>query len=55
MAADQEIQGFYCSADGNVTDDFIAKSAGKLVEINDTFIINGTAHVRTKKGQVLKN
>ncbi len=54
MAADQEIKGFYCSADGNVSDEFIASRAVKLVEIDDTFFVNDTAYVRTKDGLIPK-
>jgi hypothetical protein len=54
MAVDQEIKGFYCSADGNVSDEFIASRAVKLVEIDDTFFVNDTAYVRTKDGLIPK-
>ncbi len=54
MAAEQESPGFYFSADGNVSDDFIATRAVKLVEIGDTFVVNGTVNIRTKRGLVPK-
>jgi hypothetical protein len=55
MAVDQDSPGFYSAASGNLSDEFIATRAVKLVEIGDTFIVNVTAFVRTKKGLVSKN
>jgi hypothetical protein len=54
MAVDQDIPGFYSAASGNLTDEFIATRATKLVELNDTFVVNDTVHVRTKAGLVPK-
>jgi len=54
MAAEQESPGFYFSADGNVSDDFIASRAVELVEIGDSFVVNGTVNIRTKTGLVPK-
>jgi hypothetical protein len=54
MATDQDIQGFYCSADGNVSDEFIATRAVKLVEIGDTFVVSGKIYIRTKAGLIPK-
>jgi len=54
IASDQDIQGFYCSAAGNLADEFIATRAVELVEIGDTFIVNGTVFIHTKAGLVAK-
>lgn len=54
MAVDQDTPGFYCSASGNVSDDFIATRSAKLVDLNDTFVVNDTVYVRTKAGLVPK-
>lgn len=50
MAVDQDTPGFYSSASGNLSDDFIATRATKLVDLNDTFVVNDTVYVRTKGG-----
>lgn len=55
MAVDQDIPGFYSAASGNLTDEFIATRATKLVDLNDTFVVNDTVYVRTKAGFVPKN
>lgn len=54
MAVDQDAPGFYCSASGNLSDEFIATRATKLVELNDSFVVNDTIYVRTKAGFVPK-
>ncbi len=54
MAVDQGAPGFYCSASGNLSDEFIATRATKLVELNDSFVVNDTIYVRTKAGFVPK-
>lgn len=54
MAVDQDTPGFYCSASGNLSDEFIATRATKLVDLNDTFVVNDTVYVRTKAGLVPK-
>ena len=54
MAVDQDTPGFYCSASGNVSDEFIATRSAKLVDLNDTFVVNDTIYVRTKAGLVPK-
>ncbi len=54
MAVEQETPGFYCSAFGNLSDDFIATRATKLVDLNDTFVVNDTVYVRTKAALVPK-
>lgn len=54
MAVDQDAPGFYCSASGNLSDEFITTRATKLVELNDSFVVNDTIYVRTKAGLVLK-
>lgn len=54
MAVDQDSPGFYCSASGNLSDGFIATRATKLVELNDTFVVNDTVYVHTKAGLVPK-
>ena len=54
MAVDQDTPGFYCSASGNLSDEFIATRAAKLVDVNDTFVVNDTVYVRTKAGLVPK-
>ncbi len=54
MAVEQETPGFYCSASGNLSDDFIATRATKLVDLNDTFVVNDTVYVRTKAALVPK-
>jgi hypothetical protein len=48
MAADQDIPGFYSAASGNLSDEFIATRATKLVDLNHAFVVNGTVYVRTK-------
>ena len=50
MAVDQDTPGFYCAAAGNLPDDFITTRATKLVDLNDTFIVNETVYFRTKAG-----
>ncbi len=52
MAVDQDIPGFYSAASGNLSDEFIATRATKLVDLNHTFVVNGTVYVRTKAGLV---
>jgi hypothetical protein len=52
MAVDQDTPGFYCSASGSLSDEFIATRSTKLVDLNDTFIVNDTVYVRTKAGLV---
>jgi hypothetical protein len=52
MAVDQDTPGFYSAASGNLTDEFIATRATKLVDLNDTFVVNDTVYVRTKAGLV---
>lgn len=52
MAVDQGAPGFYSAAYGNLSDDFIATRAAKLVDLNDTFVVNDTVYVRTKAGLV---
>ena len=52
MAVDQDAPGFYCSADGNVADEFIATRAVELVEVGDTFFVNGKVYVRTENGLI---
>jgi hypothetical protein len=47
MAVDQDCPGFYSAASGNISDEFIATRATKLVELNDTFVVNETVYVRT--------
>jgi uncharacterized circularly permuted ATP-grasp superfamily protein len=54
MAVDQDAPGIYSAASGNLSDEFIATRATKLVELNDTFVVNDTVHVRTKAGLVPK-
>lgn len=54
MAVDQDCPGFYCAASGNLSDEFIASRAAKLVELNDTFMVNETPYVRTEAGLVAK-
>jgi len=54
MAVDQDSPGFYSAASGNLSDEFIATRATKLVELNDTFVVNDTVYVRTKAGLVPK-
>ncbi len=54
MAVDQDTPGFYCSASGSLADEFIATRSAKLVDLNDTFVVNDTAYVRTKAGLVPK-
>jgi len=54
MAVDQDTPGFYCSASGSLADEFIATRSAKLVDLNDTFVVNDTAYVRTKVGLVPK-
>jgi len=54
MAVDQDTLGFYCSALGCLSDEFIASRSAKLVNLNDTFVVNDTAYVRTKAGLVPK-
>jgi len=54
MAVDQDTPGFYCAASGSLTDEFIASRSAKLVNLNDTFVVNDTAYVRTKAGLVPK-
>ncbi len=44
--------GFYVSASGDLPDAFIASRCVNLVEIGKKFVINGTAHLRTKDGLV---
>lgn len=50
MAVDQDIPGFYSAASGNLSDEFIATRSTKLVDLNDTFVVNDTVYVRTKAG-----
>jgi hypothetical protein len=50
MAEDQDIPGFYSAASCNLSDEFIATRATKLVDLNHTFVVNGTVHVRTNAG-----
>jgi hypothetical protein len=50
MAVDQDIPGFYSAASGNLSDDFIASRVTKLVDLNDTFVVNDTVYVRTNAG-----
>jgi hypothetical protein len=52
MAVDQDTPGFYSAASGNLSDEFIASRAAKLVDLNDTFVVNDTVYVRTKAGLV---
>jgi len=52
MAVDQDTPGFYCSACGNVSDEFIATRSAKLVDLNDAFIVNGTVYIRTRNGLI---
>ena len=54
MAVNQDTPGFYCSALGSLTDEFIATRSAKLVDLNDTFVVNETVYVRTKAGLVPK-
>jgi hypothetical protein len=54
MAVDQDIPGFYSAASGNLSDDFIASRVTKLVDLNDTFVVNDTVYVRTNAGLVPK-
>jgi hypothetical protein len=54
MAVDQDTPGFYCSASGSLSDEFIATRSAKLVDLNDIFVVNGTVYVRTKAGLVPK-
>ena len=54
MAVDQDTPGFYSAAYGNLSDEFIATRATKLVDLNDTLVVNDTAYVRTKDGLVPK-
>ena len=55
LAVDQDIPGFYSAASGNLSDEFIATRATKLVDLNHAFVVNGTVYVRTKAGLVPKN
>lgn len=55
MAVDQDTPGFYCSASGRLSDEFIATRSTKLVDLNDIFIVNDTVYVRTKSGLVPKS
>ncbi len=55
MAVDQDIPGFYSAASGNLSDEFIASRATKLVDLDHAFVVNGTVYVRTKAGLVPKN
>jgi hypothetical protein len=50
MAVDQDIPGFYSAASGNLSDEFIATRATKLVDLNHVFVVNGTVYVRTNAG-----
>jgi len=52
MAVDQDTPGFYSAASGNLSNEFIASRAAKLVDLNDTFVVNDTVYVRTKAGLV---
>ncbi len=52
MAVDQESPGFYCSAEGNVFDEFISSLAVELVEGGDTFVIDGKVYIRTEKALI---
>jgi hypothetical protein len=52
MAVDQDVPGFYCSADGNLSDEFIAARTVELVEVGDTFFVNGKVYVRTENGLI---
>jgi len=54
MAVDQDTPGFYSAASGDVPDEFIATRSAKLVNLNDTFVVNDTVYVRTKAGLVPK-
>jgi hypothetical protein len=54
MAVDQDTLGFYSSALGCLSDEFIASRSAKLVNLNDTFVVNDTDYVRTKAGLVPK-
>jgi hypothetical protein len=55
MAVDQDIPGFHSAASGNLSDEFIASRATKLVDLDHAFVVNGTVYVRTKAGLVPKN
>lgn len=54
MAVDHDIPGFHSAASGNLSDDFIASRVTKLVDLNDTFVVNDTVYVRTNAGLVPK-
>lgn len=52
IASSSAPSGFYVSASGDLPDAFIASRCINLVEIEKKFVINGTAHFRTKDGLV---
>jgi len=54
MAVDQGTPGFYCAASGNLSDEFIATRATKLVDLNGAFVVNESIYVRTKAALVPK-
>jgi hypothetical protein len=43
---------WYCSASGDVPDDFLVAQCGGLVEVGESFEINGSPYVQTATGLV---